>query len=291
MDFDLVHTSLTEGTEMSQPRKQHDRTDRDRQRGQGPQSQPGSQASQAGFYSEQRIASLPGLPWQPAEAKTVVARTSDLSNRLFRGEPQRPYEERSRPGGVLLQFILTCFSGTHQIEAMEKMGYLLGETPINEGVVSTFRQTARLAQDAEKQELWLTNQVRAIEYGTLILVNRRIHGASARTLRSQAHAIDRDIRTVLPVLEAMGSTRRLAITHICQVALGVSMGEYERVITRLERAINELGQEFDMQTAAQQLTSGLMSEAEWAETGSAYGQSSGQRAFGARTTTRQHQPV
>ncbi len=241
--------------------------DRNRQDGRQPR-QPGDQLTlgqtgQSSFYSPEAIRKRPVFPWQPAQSQEVIAHLDDFAVRLFRGELDHPYEERTRPGGVLVLFIPTCFQGPHHTLALSKMAYYMAETPVNPGIASVFSQAADNAAETDI-ESWMTDTVRAIEYGSLFCVYQRIQGVPASRLATTARAIRRNIKSVRPVLEAKDSTRRLAICEICATALQLISADYDGVPPRLLSIIRLLGEEFTMPDAAQQLTRGLMGESEWA---------------------------
>jgi hypothetical protein len=259
------------------------------ERGQGRSSRRGrrqGQHTEAGFYSEERIRSMPTLPWDTAQVKTVVAQLNHFAERFFRGELHQPFDQRSKPTADLLLFIPTCFQGPDQTLATEIMAYYMGETPVNPGVVKIFRQNALNASRDGHHQAWLSNLVRAIEIDTLRYVQMRIDGRPVIALRHLETAIQRDLTSVIPVLEAMNSTRRLAIALICQIALQISQGNYDRLPQRLARCIQALGDEFSMQDAAKQLTSGLKNEDEWTP---AHDAGTGQTAGAHAAAPRHHQ--
>jgi hypothetical protein len=211
-------------------------------------------AGAGSFYTRERIARMPELPWPTAKAKEAVSLFDHLAVRLFRGEPGEPHEQRSRPGGVLLLAIPTFFRGPHQALALGKMAYYLAETPLEQGIPSVFGQAARIAGDADT-ETWASSTVRAIEYGTLEYVSSRIRGVSTRGLSRQAQAIRSNLRSVIPVLKATKSNKLLAICRICEIALQiVSQNDYTDVAMWLDECIKLLGTSFKMQSAADQLT-------------------------------------
>jgi hypothetical protein len=221
-----------------------------------------SRGSTPGFYTSEAISQLPNLPWSKAGQSDVVAHVDTFAVRLFRGESGHLDEERSRPAGTLLTYILTRFQGSHLPLALEKMSYYMAETPVTPGIIQVFQQTASTASDGGNTQVWLTSLVRAIEYGTLSYVFQRIQGVSAKALTRQLAAIKRDLQTATTVLKATDSTRRLAICLICQIALQVTQSQYDNVPERLQECIKLLGKEFGMQDVAQQLASGIIDSAD-----------------------------
>jgi hypothetical protein len=227
--------------------------------GRGQQGSGGkSRTPNASFYTASTISQLPNLPWDKAGQKDVVAHVDSFAVRFFRGEPGQLQEERSRPAGILLTYILTRFQGSHLPLALEKMSYYMAETPVTPGVIRVFQQTAQVASDSGNTKVWLTSLVRSIEYGTLNYVFQRIQGTPAKALSRQLAAIKRDLQTAITVLQATDSKRRLAICLICQIALQVTQSQYDGVPERLQECIELLGREFGMQDAAKQLASGIV---------------------------------
>jgi len=217
-----------------------------------------SRSPNGNFYSATTTSQLPNLPWNQAGQKDVVAHVDSFAVRLFRGEPGQLQEERSRPAGILLTYILTRFQGSHLPLALEKMSYYMAETPVAPSVIRVFQQTAQIASDSGNTQVWLTSLVRSIEYGTLNYVFQRIQGMPAKSISRQLAAIKRDLQTAIAVLKATDSQRRLAICLICQIALQVTQSQYDSVPERLQECIELLGKEFGMQDAAKQLAGGIV---------------------------------
>jgi hypothetical protein len=235
--------------------------DRPGQQGRGNRSRNRDTTS---FYSPQVINSLPYLPWNRREQTEIVAHFSHFSTRFFRGAPNHPEQERSRPAGILLSYILTRFQGPHLPSAMERLSTLVADMPqLTPGTVTLFQQTGQIASNQQDRQAWLTATVRSIEYGTVAYVLDSIQGASPRSLQSRAHAIQRDLQAATTVLEATNSQRRLAICYICDLAMQVTQGNYAQVPDRLRQCIELLGSAFGMQDVAKQLTSGIVNADEW----------------------------
>jgi len=239
------------------------RNDSSRRSGGGRNNRP-SRSSEAGPYSDQAIQQLPGLPWDRREQTEIVAHFAHFSTRFFRGKAGHPEEERSRPAGFLLSYILTRFQGPHLPSAMERMAVLEADLPqLTPGTVRLFRQTAQVAASQGDRNTWLTATVRAIEYGTAEYVHAYIQGTPAKSLISRARAIQRDLQAAITVLEVTDSKRRLAICYDCDLAIKVTQGDYSQVPELLRQCINLLGQAFGMDDIAKQLMSGIVTEEQW----------------------------
>lgn len=245
----------------TQATNSRDRNARSRRRG---RDRGQSQQTGQGIYAPQTIQHLPTLPWDHREQQqTIVAEVNHFALRLFHGEPGHPYDNRSRPAGFLLNYILTRFRGEHLPLAMKCAADLMANTPSGRGTVKMYRETARVALDADNRQEWLTALLRAIEIETFEYVVNRIQGTSAGARSRKIQAIKRDLITATSVLEATDSQRRLAICLICQLAIQVTQDNYEHVPERLQRCIQLLGDELGMQDAATQLTGGIIDEASW----------------------------